>query len=1120
MNYRNKRHNPMENNIEENIEENIEKSIEKNRSINVLMLEDSPHDAEIIQELLIDAGYRMNIDCTAFEKEFVSFLKSKKYDIVLSDFMLPGFDAFGALKCCKEICPDTPFICVSGSIGEDTAVALLRQGADDYILKDRLKRLPASVRNALHSAKEKATLQLVQESLRESEKQFRNLYNDAPAGLYRTTPDGKIILANKALINLLGFSTFEELSERNLAESGFDPSCLREEYIEQIEKNEEVKGLESKWICKDGRTIFVRENAKVIRDSKGKTIYFDGVVEDITEQKKAEKDLQESEERYRTLARISPVGIFRTDLNGSTTYVNPKWCEISGLSFKEGLGNGWLKAVHPDDREKLSADWENDKNVHRPSFSEYRFLRPDGTIAWVMGQAVPEMNSENQMIGYVGTITDITERVKAEIAKAKAEDKLRRNEERLNFAMEATSDGLFDNNIITGEIYWSPRYFSILGFEPNEFQPTADTYRKYIHPDDWDEIINTFNLKGKNEKNRFELIYRMRSKNDGWKWISSRFKVVKETEDGHPVRTIGTITDITNTKLYEIDLKRKNRALKVLSGCNEIIIKAKEEKLLTQNICDKIIDIAEFALVWVGYANNDVNKSVTVVSSAGDEEGYLDSVNIVWSDTENGKGPTGTAIRTGKPRIIHDVKSDQNFIPWLGHALKKGYQSGIALPLIEQNNVFGALSMYSKELNAFDKNELELLSELANDLAYGIIAIRTKEKHDTLQEQLLQSQKMEAIGKLAGGIAHDFNNMLTVILGNSELLSSELGDNDGAQKIMQRIILSTKKAAALTHQLLAFSRKQMVQPKIVDLNILVTDAQKMFYRLIGEDIDLTLNRATSLMKINADPGQIDQIIMNLVVNAKDAMPNGGNLTIKTSNIFLTQADKIHHPDGVIGQYVCLEVSDSGTGISEGVKSKIFDPFFTTKEHGKGTGLGLSVVYGIVKQNNGWIELETEIGIGTCFKIFFPGLDIVMEDDEDNGLSINKYSGKGEKIFIVEDDPDIRNMVHDTLTNYGYSIIKAKSIKQALESFKENNGNFDLVFMDIVLPDGSGIELYEQLHLINPDLKVLFTSGYADEKARWSIIQEKNYDFIQKPYVAKDLLKAIRKKISEKSEDIK
>ena len=255
----------------------------------MLCLEDSPRDAEIMRELLTDAGYDLNMDCTAIEKEFVSFLRNRRYDIILSDFKLPGFDGFEALRWSVEICPEVPFICVSGSIGESLAVELLKKGAVDYVLKDRLERLPSAIQRALDEAKEKKARQLVEKALQESEERFRTLYENSTVGLYRTTPDGKILLANPTLVKLLGYSSFEELSSRNLEENGFEHSYERTHFLDIMNREGAVNGLESAWKRRDGTTMFVNESAKAILGANGRIIYYDGIVEDITLRKKAEE---------------------------------------------------------------------------------------------------------------------------------------------------------------------------------------------------------------------------------------------------------------------------------------------------------------------------------------------------------------------------------------------------------------------------------------------------------------------------------------------------------------------------------------------------------------------------------------------------------------------------------------------------------------------------------------------------------------------------------------------------------------------------------------------------------------------------------------------------------------
>ena len=321
-----------------------------NEVLNVLCLEDSPQDAEIMRELLIDAGYDLNMDCTAVEKEFVSFLRSHKYDIILSDFKLPGFDGFTALRWSVEICPDVPFICVSGTVGEETAVELLKKGAVDYILKDRLVRLPAAIHRALEEAKEKETLRLAVKALHESEERFRSLFENSTVGIYRTTPGGDIILANPTLVNLLGYSSFEELSKRNLEHTGFEPSYERSKFIENIERTGEIKGLESAWTRSDGEKVFVSESAKVIRNNEGTTLYFDGIIEDITSRKQAEKALNDSDLRYRRLFEAARDGILIIDAEtGKIVDVNQFLIDLLGYSHDQFIGkNIWEIGLFKD----------------------------------------------------------------------------------------------------------------------------------------------------------------------------------------------------------------------------------------------------------------------------------------------------------------------------------------------------------------------------------------------------------------------------------------------------------------------------------------------------------------------------------------------------------------------------------------------------------------------------------------------------------------------------------------------------------------------------------------------------------------------------------------------------
>ena len=378
-----------------------------------------------------------------------------------------------------------------------------------------------------------------------------------------------------------------------------------------------------------------------------------------------------------------------------------------------------------------------------------------------------------------------------------------------------------------------------------------------------------------------------------------------------------------------------------------------------------------------------------------------------------------------------------------------------------------------------------------------------------LEEQLRQAQKMEAIGKLAGGVAHDFNNLLTAIMGFSELMLVKMEPDNPFREGVHEINRAGKRAAALTQQLLAFSRKQVLKPKIVNLNQVVKSIEKMLERIIGEDIRLRSQQDPHLDKIKADAGQVEQIILNLTINAADAMPNGGTLTIKTENKVIEESSLLGSPPSQSrpGRFVRLSISDSGEGIDKRIIPQIFEPFFTTKSNG--TGLGLSVVYGIVKQHNGWIDVSSHYREGSTFHIYFPALSVKTEDVIEKETPLPDYSGKGERILLVEDEPGVRQISARALREYGYKVFEAVTAWEARELFREENGRFHLVVIDIVLPDQSGIALIDDIRLIHPAMRFLLTSGYADHRAQWRDVMKKGLPCLQKPYSLSDLLKTVK-----------
>jgi signal transduction histidine kinase/ActR/RegA family two-component response regulator len=391
--------------------------------------------------------------------------------------------------------------------------------------------------------------------------------------------------------------------------------------------------------------------------------------------------------------------------------------------------------------------------------------------------------------------------------------------------------------------------------------------------------------------------------------------------------------------------------------------------------------------------------------------------------------------------------------------------------------------------------------------AVGLIAVDTTElKH--LEAQLAQSQKMEAIGQLAGGVAHDFNNLLTVIMSYSALLLDDFEVGDSRRLDIEEITAAARRASGLTRQLLAFSRKQVIQPRPTDVNEAIRDVEKMLRRLIGEDIKLETTLATELGQVNVDLGQLEQVLLNLAVNARDAMPEGGSIQILTANIELGPADSDRRLAAPPGSYVLLSVSDNGAGMSRAVQQRVFDPFFTTKPAGKGTGLGLSTVHGIVKQLNGDIWLRSEPGAGTTFHIYLPRLEGKSDAAAPRPEPASFAAGAG-TILLAEDDHALRALAERVLLSAGYKVLSARSGSHALEIAHDHSGRIDLAVSDVVMPGMSGPEFVEQLRRKRPDVRVLYVSGYTDDEVVKRGVLAGETAFLQKPFAPEQLLQKIR-----------
>ena len=480
-----------------------------------------------------------------------------------------------------------------------------------------------------------------------------------------------------------------------------------------------------------------------------------------------------------------------------------------------------------------------------------------------------------------------------------------------------------------------------------------------------------------------------------------------------------------------------------------------------------------------------------------------------WQHVFNrAEGLPGRIWASGKPVWVTDVALDVNF-PRGAQARQVGFHGAFGFPILVGSEIEGVIEFFSRQVRQPDDELLRMVEDIGLKIGQFGERARTEGVLRETEAQLRQAQKMEAVGRLAGGVAHDFNNLLTVIRGYSELLLGRLGPTDAMRKDMEEIKKAADRASGLTRQLLAFSRRQFIAAKVVDLNALVANMDGMLRRLIGEDIvELCAELDSSAGAIKADPGQVEQVIMNLVVNARDAMPKGGRLTIETKNVTIGKGARLDAVGVEPGSYVLLAVRDNGHGMDAETRSHLFEPFFTTKEQGKGTGLGLSTVYGIVKQSGGSITVESAPGRGTTFRIYFPRVEEEVPGTTGGVEAIDQARGR-ETILLVEDEPSVRSLVHETLRLHGYTVLEARHGIEALLTSTKYVGPIHLLLTDVVMPQMSGPEVAEKLLTVRPGIKVLYMSGYPDHPVFDQGGVSRETGFLPKPFSPHLLTQKVR-----------
>ncbi len=622
-------------------------------------------------------------------------------------------------------------------------------------------------------------------------------------------------------------------------------------------------------------------------------------------------------------------------------------------------------------------------------------------------------------------------------------------EEHVQLAMEAATIGYWDWDVIRNEQVWSDTCKALLGL-PTESEADFGVLMERVHPDDRENLGRAIDLAIE-EKKAYAFEFRVIWPDGSTHWQVARGRAFYD-DSGRATRMIGIAMDISERKVAEAQVRLQAAALE--AAANAIVITDGRGKILwvNQAFCD-----------LTGYSREEsVGQNPRMLKSFEQEEGFYRKL---WTTIQSGEVWRGE---------IRNRKKDG--------------------------------SIYSEEMTI---TPVHLPSGGMNFI--GIKQDVTEKKR--MEAQYRQAQKMEAVGRLAGGIAHDLNNILGVIIGYSEISQDQLEASHPLINNFLQIKTAADRAASLTRELLAFSRQQVSYPRAIDLNQVVEKLRDILQRAVGEDVTIVFRPGVGLGTIKVDVGQVEQVLMNLIVNARDAMPDGGQISIETGNVELDESYRRKHDPVQPGHYVVLSVSDTGCGMDDFTKARIFEPFYTTKEAGKGTGLGLSTVYGIIKQSGGYIWVYSEPEIGTTFKIYFPHVNEVAEAITPPKKR-TRPKGGSETILLVEDDEPLRELVALSLRNAGYSVRESDSAAKALALMKDNEGSIHLLLTDMVMPETSGMQLLKLLKSSNPHLKVILMSGYAaDVIARHGPIPP-DTPFIEKPFTQDSLLSRIRSLLDE------
>jgi PAS domain S-box-containing protein len=924
------------------------------------------------------------------------------------------------------------------------------------------------------------------ETLRKEKTLSETMINSLPGIFCLFDESGHIIQWNRYLEIVSEYSS-EEIKKMNPLDffSGEEKALVGESIQEVFVKG--ASHVEADFISKDGRrTPFY---FKGLRFMSGNRFYLIGIAIEITDRKRAEEDLQESEELFRRLfENHSAVKMIIDPDTGDIIDANEAAESFYGWS-REQLKHMKVYEINTLPPEEVKKEMEKVRANKRTHF-EFRHSRADGSIRDVEVFSSKIDTKEKELLHSI--IHDISDRKHAEEALLK--------EKTFSDTMINSLPGIFYLFDEHGSfVRWNRNFEIVSGYSSEEIDKMnpLDFFsgeEKALLGESIQEVL----VKGESHVEANFI------SKDG-RITPYYFTGLRFISDNRPY-LVGMGIDITERKRAEEEL---HDSFFAQAAINIILSESLEERPLEeilQKALNMILSIPWLAFEAIGSIHIVENEPGVLVMKA--EYNLPDQLKKLCAHVSWGTCLCGRAALTQKIEFSDHI-DERHDICYEGMEPHGHY----IVPILFGGRTLGVIAIYLKEGHIRDQDEEEFLLTVADTLAGIIVRRQIENEKEKLQAQLLQSQKMEAVGQLAGGVAHDFNNILTAMIGYGHLLKMKLKEEDPLKMYADHILSLSDKAANLTKSLLAFSRKQIINPRPVDINEIIKRIDHLLTRIIGEDIQLQTILSENDLIAMADSGQIEQVLMNLAANARDAMPKGGVLTIATETFVIDNEFIREHGFGKKGQHVLISVADTGAGMDRETREKIFEPFFTTKEVGKGTGLGLAMVYGIIKQHEGHINVYSEPGRGATFRIYLPLIEAQAEEIKHEDMIPPKVTGT-ETVLLAEDEAELREFTKNLLKEYGYNVITAVNGQDAVNEFKIHKHKIQLLLFDVIMPNKNGKEAYEEIKQVRPDIRVIFMSGYPADVIHKQGILEKGFAYIEKPVSPPKLLKKIREVLGE------